>query len=155
VGIATPIQDDGDSISSALDVIGDRWSLLVLRGVFRGTYRFSEIRDELGIASNLLTTRLGRLVDQGVLEKVQYQDRPIRFEYRLTAAGRALSPVLISLMQWGDQYRNDGDAPVTLLHSDCGAPIENITHCTKCGDVVDATSIRRNLSNKDSQLEST
>lgn len=137
----SPIEKD--SILSALDAIGDRWSLLVLRGVFRGLYRFSDLRDDLGIASNLLTTRLCRLVEQGVLEKVRYQERPERFEYRLTNAGRDLSPVLVSLMQWGDAHRSAGDAPTVLTHAECGEPVENITRCTSCHTPVDATEIRK------------
>ncbi len=101
------------------------------------------MRDEIGIASNLLTTRLGRLVEQGVLEKVRYQERPERFEYRLTNAGRDLSPVLISLMQWGDQHRNSGVAPTELVHNECGSRIENITQCTSCQTPVGATDIRK------------
>ena len=124
-------------------MIGDRWSLLVLRGVFRGIYRFTELRNDLGIASNLLTTRLARLVDAGILDKVQYQDRPARFEYRLTEAGSALSPVLVSLMQWGDAYRGSGEAHTVLTHADCGAPIENITRCTRCQMPVCAADIRK------------
>ncbi len=143
---------EGDSIAAALDVIGDRWSLLVLRGVFRGTYRFSDLRDELGIASNLLTTRLCRLVDHGVLEKVPYQQRPQRFEYRLTDAGRDLSPVLVSLMQWGDTHRSDGEAPTVLVHGECGWPIENITRCTTCHTSVDATDIRKQDARKQDML---
>lgn len=134
---------ENDSITAALDVIGDRWTLLVLRAVFRGAYRFGELRDELGIASNLLTTRLCRLVEQGVLEKVRYQERPERFEYRLTNAGRDLSPVLISLMQWGDLHRNDGDAPTVLVHHECGSAVENITQCTTCHTPVSPTDIRK------------
>ena len=140
---AHPALSENDSITAALDVIGDRWSLLVLRAVFRGRYRFSDLRDDIGIASNLLTTRLGRLVDQGVLEKIQYQDRPARFEYRLTDVGRDLSPVLVSLMQWGDHHRNNGEAPTVLVHNECGSPIENITQCTNCHTPVDATDIRK------------
>ncbi len=133
---------EADSITSALDVIGDRWSLLVLRGVFRGLHRFGELRDDLGIASNLLTTRLCRLVDAGVLEKVPYQERPVRHEYRLTAAGRDLSPVLVALMQWGDVHRNQDGPRTTLVHTDCNAPIENLNRCTDCGASIDAHEIR-------------
>ena len=132
-----------DSITAALDVIGDRWSLLVLRSVFRGLHRFSHLRDDLGIASNLLTARLRRLVDEGVLEKVQYSDRPVRYEYRLTDSGRDLSPVLISLMQWGDEHRNDGQQPTVLSHSTCGSQVHNITKCTTCDTAVEATEIGR------------
>jgi DNA-binding HxlR family transcriptional regulator len=133
---------DSDSISAALAVIGDRWSLLVLRGVFRGLHRFSELRDDLGIASNLLTTRLCALVEADVLEKVPYQERPVRHEYRLTPAGRDLSPVLVALMQWGDTHRSPHGAPTTLLHAACDAPIENINRCTSCGSSIDAHEIR-------------
>jgi len=135
--------DEHDSITAALSVIGDRWSLLVLRGVFRGLRRFGELRDDLGIASNLLTDRLTRLVDHGVLDKVQYQDRPPRFEYRLSHAGMGLSPVLIAIMQWGDEFRQRDPAPTTLVHTSCNAPVENITRCTACHEPVDAQEIRR------------
>lgn len=130
-----------DSISAALEVIGDRWSLLILRAVFRGQHRFGEIRDDLGIASNLLTDRLNTLVEHGVLCRVQYQDRPPRSEYRLTDAGRDLSPVLVSIMQWGDRHRTSGGRPTILIHSECGAEIENITRCTSCGQPVEAQEI--------------
>ena len=139
------VHDDdhaADSISAALDVIGDRWSLLILRGVFRGRHRFGELRDDLGIASNLLTDRLNSLVKKGVLERVQYQDRPPRSEYRLTTSGRALSPVLVALMQWGDGHVIGGDAPTTLVHVDCDALVENLTRCTACGEAVEAHEIR-------------
>lgn len=134
---------ENDSITIALDVIGDRWSLLVLRGVFRGLHRFGELRDDLGIATNLLTTRLKRLVDNDILERVQYHSRPTRFEYRLTEAGRDLSPVLVSLMQWGDRHRNDGHEPVVLSHVSCGQPIHNVTQCASCQTEVAPTEITR------------
>lgn len=135
---------ENDSISAAVELIGDRWSLLVLRGVFRGLHRFGELRDDLGIASNLLTDRLCRLVDHDVLAKVPYQDRPVRFEYRLTEAGRALSPVLVAIMQWGDAYRQDPTgAPTTLVHNLCNAPVVNVTRCTACDEALEAHQIRR------------
>lgn len=133
---------ENDSISAAVAVIGDRWSLLVMRGVFRGLHRFSELRDDLGIASNLLTDRLCRLVEHGVLDKVQYQERPVRFEYRLTDAGRDFSPVLIAIMQWGDTHRPNAVA-APLIHTTCGGAIENITQCPQCEHRVDAQDIRR------------
>ena len=132
---------DNDSISAALEVVGDRWSLLILRAVFRGHHRFGEIRDDLGIASNLLTDRLASLVDHGVLTRVPYQERPPRSEYRLTDAGRDLSPVLISIMQWGDRHRADGVRPTVLVHTGCGAEVENVTRCPACGQHVEAQQI--------------
>jgi len=125
---------ENDAITSALQIIGDRWSLLILRGVFRGLHRFGELRDDLGIASNLLTDRLNTLVGEGILTKIPYQQRPVRHEYRLTTAGLELSPVLISIMKWGD---------TTLVHAACDAPIENITRCTACDETLDAPEIRR------------
>lgn len=133
---------ENDSISAAVAVIGDRWSLLVMRGVFRGLHRFGELRDDLGIASNLLTDRLCRLVEHGVLEKVPYQDRPVRFEYRLTDAGRDLSPVLVAIMQWGHAH-SPGAFAAPLVHTPCDTPIVNITQCTGCNQAVDAHEIRR------------
>lgn len=132
---------DTDSISAALEVVGDRWSLLILRAVFRGHHRFGAIRDDLGIATNLLTDRLHALVDHGILVRVPYQDRPPRHEYRLTDAGRDLSPVLISIMQWGDRHRADGIRPTVLIHAECGAEIENTTRCRGCGQQVEAQEI--------------
>ena len=137
--------NQNDSITAALGVIGDRWSLLVMRSVFRGRTRFSDIRDDLGIASNLLTNRLGRLVEEDVLERQIYSERPKRYEYRLTDAGRDLSPVLISLMQWGDAHRNGGDRPTVLVHDHCGEPVHNVTRCECCDAEVDATAIRRGV----------
>lgn len=134
-------RDDTDSISAALEVVGDRWSLLILRSIFRGQHRFGEIRDDLGIASNLLTDRLNALIDHEILVRVPYQDRPPRHEYRLTDSGRDLSPVLISIMQWGDRHRSDGARPTVLIHAGCGAEIENTTRCTACGQHVEAQEI--------------
>lgn len=138
------MSDNGekDSITAALEVFGDRWSLLILRGVFRRLHRFAELRDDLGIASNLLTTRLTALVNEGVLERVRYCERPERFEYRLTESGLDLSPVLVAIMQWGDIHRMRGEVPTTLVHATCAAPIENHTRCTACGETLAAQDIR-------------
>ncbi|MEZ5168882.1 MAG: helix-turn-helix domain-containing protein [Acidimicrobiales bacterium] len=87
---------DDCSIQRTLDLIGDRWTLLILRDIFRGVRRFSRIQDDLGIARNLLTDRLQLLVHAEVVERVPYQDRPLRHEYRLTEKGRALSPLVAS-----------------------------------------------------------
>jgi DNA-binding HxlR family transcriptional regulator len=130
------------SIAATLDVIGDRWSLLVLRDVFRGGHRFSEIQTSLGIAKNLLSDRLGRLVDNGLLERVPYQDRPVRYEYRLTAKGADLSPALIALMRWGDRWYANGEAPRVLVHDTCGEPIDLSVHCRACDEELSPAQIR-------------
>ncbi|MGZ0218283.1 MAG: winged helix-turn-helix transcriptional regulator, partial [Acidimicrobiales bacterium] len=92
------------SIQRTLDLIGDRWTLLILRDIFRGIRRFSQIQGDLGIAKNLLAYRLNSLVDAQIVTKAPYQDRPVRHEYILTAKGRSLSPALVALMRWGDEW---------------------------------------------------
>ncbi len=92
------------SIAGALEVVGERWSLLIVRDIFLGLRRFDEIQANLGIARNVLQTRLTRLLEQGVLEKRLYQEHPPRYEYRLTEKGLDLWPTIVALMQWGDRY---------------------------------------------------
>ena len=95
------------SIARALEIVGERWTLLIVRDVFLGLRKFDEIQSELGIARNVLTDRLNRLVEEGILERVRYSERPERFEYRLTEKGRDLNIALTGLRQWGDQYLNE------------------------------------------------
>lgn len=135
-----------DSITRTLDLVGDRWTLLILRGVFRGLHRFSELHDDLGIAKNLLSDRLTRLVDAGIVDRVPYQERPVRHEYRLTEKGRELSPALIALMQWGDRWCGAADPPVVLHHSCCGTPIDLEVRCPTCARPVTATEITSEVS---------
>ncbi|MCL4160239.1 UNVERIFIED_CONTAM: hypothetical protein GTU68_043840 [Idotea baltica] len=135
--LATPC-----SIEAAVDVIGDRWSLLILRNAFRGVRRFSEIQDDLGIAKNLLASRLRRLVEVGVLSKVPYQEHPVRYEYRLTPKGADLSATLIALMRWGDHWYAHDDPPTILVHDECLTPLELATRCPQCDVVVTPGHIR-------------
>jgi DNA-binding HxlR family transcriptional regulator len=92
------------SIARSLELIGDRWTLLIVRDLVLGLSRFDEILENLGVASNVLTDRLSRLVDEEIAERVRYSERPERFEYRLTPKGRELGIVLLALMQWGDRH---------------------------------------------------
>jgi DNA-binding HxlR family transcriptional regulator len=126
------------SVARTLDVLGDTWSILVLREVFLGAHRFDPIQAHLGIARNVLAARLKRLVEHGVLEKRQYQAHPPRFEYHLTRKGLDLQPVLIGLMQWGDRHVADaaGGGPVVLEHRACGHPVRAVTMCEACGEPV-------------------
>lgn len=141
---ATPGADDAAncSIEATLDLVGDRWTLLIMRNIFRGVYRFSQLRDDLGIARNLLTDRLARLVDHDILHKVQYQDRPARFEYRLTEKGMDLSPALVALMGWGDRWAVDGQPPTLLVHDVCRTPLEQVLLCPTCDETVRPNHIR-------------
>jgi DNA-binding HxlR family transcriptional regulator len=95
------------SIARALEIVGERWTLLIVRDAFAGLRRFEQFQESLGIARNVLTDRLNRLVDEGILERVRYSDRPERYEYRLTAKGRDLNVSLTGLMQWGDKYMSE------------------------------------------------
>jgi DNA-binding HxlR family transcriptional regulator len=133
---------DGCSIQRTLDVVGDRWMLLILRDLFRGVRRFSQLEEDLGIAKNLLASRLTKLVAADIASKVPYQDRPVRHEYFLTQKGRDLSPSLVALMGWGDRWYNDGTPPTLLVHSECGTPLKQITQCPSCNDSLDPAEIR-------------
>lgn len=129
------------SIARALDVIGDRWSILILRDTFRGIRRFEEIRRDLGIPKAVLSERLSRLVSAGVLSRRQYMAQPARFEYRLTDMGRELSPVLVGLMDWGDRWLSDGAPPTILVHAPCGTEVDLGFHCRQCDEDFGPTEI--------------
>ncbi|MGI9578540.1 MAG: winged helix-turn-helix transcriptional regulator [Microthrixaceae bacterium] len=130
-----PSREDGShacSIARSLDVMGDRWSILILRDTFRGIRRFEEIRRDLEIPRAVLSDRLATLVGTGVLERRQYMEHPPRHEYRLTDMGRELSPVLVGLMQWGDRWLGNGRAPTVLVHDQCGTEVDLGFHCESC-----------------------
>jgi DNA-binding HxlR family transcriptional regulator len=130
------------SIQQTLDVIGDRWTMLILRDIFRGVRRFTPLHGDLGIAKNLLADRLTRLVDNGVLERVPYQQRPVRQEYHLTPKGVDLSSALVALMQWGDRWYADGAPPTLLIHDECGTPLQQEVRCPSCAIQVAPAHIR-------------
>ncbi len=121
------------SIARTLEIVGERWTLLVLRECFAGTRRFDEFQRRLGIARNVLQTRLSGLVEEGILERRPYQERPPRHEYRLTEAGRDLLPVLIALMNWGDRHRAADGVPALVLHVGCGGTVTAVLACDRCG----------------------
>jgi DNA-binding HxlR family transcriptional regulator len=106
------------SIARALEVVGERWTLLIVRDALLGVRRFDEFQESLGIARNVLTDRLNRLVDEGILERVRYSERPERYEYRLTRKGVDLQIALAGLSQWGDKYVSDKPPRVTRRKSD-------------------------------------
>ncbi len=142
---ADNVSTDGDlcSIASTLEVIGDRWTLLVLRDAFRGLRRFDQLQADLGVARNILADRLARLVEHGVLEKIRYQDRPPRYEYRLTQKGVDLSPALVAMMRWGDKHLvPDEVPPVVLIHDRCGTTVEQSFHCPTCNCDVSPGQLR-------------
>jgi len=122
------------SVARTLDAIGDRWSLLIIRDAFYGVRRFDDFQRDLGVARNILTDRLNKLVAKGVLERRQYEERPPRFEYRLTDRGRDLLGVVLVMMRWGDRWTGTGDAPVKITHTTCGHEATPVVACSGCGD---------------------
>lgn len=120
------------SIAKSLDIVGDPWTLLVVRDALLGVTRFEDFFRRLGIPRATLSARLDHLCERGVLERRRYQEQPPRDEYVLTERGRALQPVVLMLMRWGDQHVRDDDPPTRLVHADTGVEIEPI--------VVDARS---------------
>jgi DNA-binding HxlR family transcriptional regulator len=110
------------SIARALEVVGERWTLLIVRDVALGLRRFDQLQENLGIARNVLTDRLSRLVDEGILERVPYSERPPRYEYRLTEKGTELRVALAALRQWGDKHLSD-EPPRLLRRRSDGTPV--------------------------------
>ena len=126
--------DQACSIAGALEVVGERWSLLIVRDILLGLRRFDELQSHLGIARNVLQARLTRLIDHEVLERVPYQERPLRHEYRLTEKGLDLWPTIVSLMKWGDRYAvPDGGPAVVIEHRGCGGAVDEHRICERCG----------------------
>jgi DNA-binding HxlR family transcriptional regulator len=124
------------SIARALEVLGERWTLLIVRDALLGLRRFEDFQRSLGIARNVLTDRLNRLVEAGVLERVRYHDHPPRYEYELTATGRDLTVPLIALMHWGDRHLAAAGPPRLTRHNDCGGDLLATLTCTGCGEQV-------------------
>ncbi|MGI5199690.1 winged helix-turn-helix transcriptional regulator [Streptomyces sp. CA-288835] len=129
------------SIADTLALVGEKYSLLVLREVTLGATRFDQLVRNIGAPRDVLTTRLKRLVDAGILEKVAYSERPPRFEYRPTQAGLELEPVLLTLMAWGDRHLNADDRPMVLEHtadngSVGGHELVPVVVCAECGKEV-------------------
>jgi DNA-binding HxlR family transcriptional regulator len=122
------------SIARTLEIVGERWSLLVLRDVFLGVHRFDALQRDLGVARNVLAARLERLVGEGILEKAPYQERPTRHEYRLTEKGLDLWPIFVELLRWGDRHAPGPEGPPVLLrHRDCGGLLGDHRICERCG----------------------
>ena len=119
------------SVAGTLAVVGEKWSLLVLREAFLGVRRFADFQRILGAPRAVLTDRLATLVDQGILRRVPYQaeGERQRLEYRLTRKGIDLFPALVALMEWGDRYLADDEAPLELRHRGCDAPVHLTLTC--------------------------
>ena len=136
---------DTCSIARTLALIGDRWTLLVLRDVANGVRRFDELADHLGIARNVLAGRLARLVDAGLAERIAYREpgERERNEYRLSGPGRELVPILLAFMHWGDRHLAGPEGPPAVVtHADCGAPIKVTLTCEDGHELGDRPRLR-------------
>jgi DNA-binding HxlR family transcriptional regulator len=130
------------SIARALAVVGERWSLLVMREVILGRRRFREIQRQTGVAPNILSDRLETLVGRGVLERRAAGAEPAAPEYRVTAKGLDLLPVLIALARWADAHEAPEGPPREFFHARCGHEVESLVHCPHCGLDVGPAGIR-------------
>jgi DNA-binding HxlR family transcriptional regulator len=126
------------SLARALSFLGERWALLVLRDVSLGRSRFDELQESLGVATNVLSQRLATLVEEGILARHRYSEHPERFEYRLTAKGVDLIPVLLAFMHWGDRYTAGPEGPpMETVHDTCGNVFHMVPTCSECGAALD------------------
>jgi len=130
------------SVSRTLEIIGDRWSFLIIREAFLGARRFDRLMAELNIASNILSDRLTRLVATGVFERSKYQSQPDRYEYRLTEMGMDLYGALIAMLAWGDRWLSRGGPPIILTHRDCGNDFNPTVVCNHCRKPIEAHAMR-------------
>jgi DNA-binding HxlR family transcriptional regulator len=129
------------SVAQCLEIVGEWWSMLIIRDAFLGVTRFDQFQERLGISRNVLHHRLTRLVDAGVLAKVPYSHHP-RFDYRLTDKGRDLWPVLTAMRQWGDDHAAPGGAPLELVHRSCGEVTRAEMVCSGCGERLGPRDVR-------------
>jgi DNA-binding HxlR family transcriptional regulator len=129
------------SVAQCLEVVGEWWSLLLVRDAFLGVRRFDDFQARLGISRNILQQRLTSLVDSGVFERLPYQDRPVRFEYRLTDKGRDLWLVVTAMRQWGDRWAAPEGPPLQMRHRACGHLVEAVPVCSACGEPLDARAV--------------
>lgn len=130
------------SIARTLEVVGEKWALLAVREVFLGDRRFDEMVRRTGAPRDTLAARLKTLVAHGIMERRQYSEHPARFEYRLTAAGRDLYPVIMTLLRWGDDHLAGDDGPPMVLEHSCGHRMVPKVVCEACGEGVDARNTR-------------
>jgi len=131
------------SIAKALEVVGERWTLLIVRDVMLGQRRFGELQGSLGVARNVLSARLQRLVEEDILERRAYQSSPERYEYFLTEKGLDLWPALVALLAWGDRHSPEpAGPPMLIVHKECGGEVNDRGICERCGKLLHARDAR-------------
>lgn len=130
------------SIARALELVGERWSLLILRNaLFAGNTRYGEFQRSLGIATNVLGDRLDGFVEAGIMERRRTSEQPELFEYVLTDKGRDFAPALIALTEWGDRWAAPDGPPILYRHGTCGSPVTHELTCASCGRIDDRAEV--------------
>ena len=122
-------------------VIGERWTMMIQRECFRGVRRFEDIQTKLQLGRNILSERLQMLVEEGILDRAQYQTNPVRHEYRLTEKGEDLYPVLLAMLRWGNKYKVEVP-PLQLMHKNCGTIMQPVTVCDGCEKEIHRKDLR-------------
>lgn len=138
----TSFEDVNCSVAQCLEVVGEWWSLLIVRDALFGVSRFDDFQRRLGISRNVLQQRLTHLVDHGVLEKVAYQDHPPRYDYRPTAKGVDLWTVVDAMRRWGDRWAAPDGPRVEMVHRRCGHRAEAVPTCSACGEPIEAVDVQ-------------
>ena len=134
------------TVARAVEIVGDEWTLMLLREMFLGGRRFDDLQRQTGASPHILSRRLKRLENSGVLRRDAYSTHPPRYEYRLTAKGRGLWPVVIALKVWGDEWLGDEPTPVEIVHKACGRTVGPHLTCPDCGKPMQAHDARTRLS---------
>ncbi len=130
------------SAARALELVGERWSLLIIRdALFAGSTRFGDFQRGLGVATNILSTRLDGFVNAGLMEKRRQAGKAEQYEYVLTEKGRDLQPAIIALSAWGDRWAAPNGAPIVYTHADCGGPLRQHLQCEVCGQDAAASEV--------------
>lgn len=141
------------SVGRSVSVLGDRWTLMIIRDCFRGIRRFEDFQRRLGISRTIIADRLAKLVEEGILSRAPYQDRPVRNEYRLTKKGLALHPMMMAIVHWGDEHYSDSKGPPLLhRHNACGHIFSPVTTCSECGETVGARDVEVVAGSKSADL---
>jgi DNA-binding HxlR family transcriptional regulator len=130
------------SVAQCLEIVGEWWSMLIIRDAFMGITRFDDFQQRLGISRNILQQRLNHLVEADVFKKVPYSERPLRHDYKLTDRGRDLWPVLTAMRQWGDAHAAPDGPPIQVVHRDCGQVAEAVLICDSCGERIGPRDVK-------------
>jgi DNA-binding HxlR family transcriptional regulator len=137
-----PFTDQNCSVAGSLEIVGDRWTLLVMREVLLGRRRFAEIRRNTGAAPNILSDRLHMLVEHGLLRRRLYSEHPESYEYVATQKGSDLNPVIVSLLQWGDRYTAPAGPPRVPIHATCGHDARVELRCSHCAELIESAELK-------------